>query len=124
MCLQLADADAPIMLTPTHDATVNLTALDDNMGLETTVGVIRTEDEHRRAYLQFEVTGLTGTVERATIRLHSVSRPPRGGGVALYPADNFLSGTNTLWTQDAINGNNAPPMRIDTSPVDTLTMQK
>jgi hypothetical protein len=86
--------------------------------------VVRTEADHRRVYLQFEVTGVTGTIEQATIRLHVTFGRPRAGGVGLYAADNFLSGTNTLWTQEVITWANAPALRLDSNPIDTFTMQR
>jgi tartrate-resistant acid phosphatase type 5 len=124
LVLQLADSDTPVIFTPTHDATVNFATPDVNAGLGPNMRVVRTERDQRRAYLQFEVTGVTGTIEQATIRLRATFSRPRAGGVGLYAADNFLSGTNTLWTQDVINWNNAPAMRLDVNPIDTLTLQR
>jgi tartrate-resistant acid phosphatase type 5 len=124
LVLQIAGSDTPLVFTTTHDATVNAGTPDTNAGTGPNLRVVRTETDHRRAYLQFEVTGITGTIEQATVRLHVTFSRPRAGGVALYAADNFFSGTNVLWLQDMITWSNAPALRIDVNPIDTFTVQR
>lgn len=124
LVIQIAGSSLPRLFNPTQDATVNAATPDVNAGLGPNMRVVRTERDHRRAYLQFQVTGIGGTVERATVRLRATFSRPRAGGVGLYAADNFLSGTNTLWTQDVITWSNAPAMRLDVNPIDVLTVQR
>jgi hypothetical protein len=53
------------------------------------------------SYLRFNVSGLTGTVTRARLRLYATD--PTGNGPALYRAD-----PNALWTETGITWNNKP----------------
>lgn len=124
LVLNIANSSTPVVITAREDATVNAATPDVNAGLGPNMRVVRTATDHRRAYIKFEVTGVTGTIEQATIRLHVTFSRPRAGGVGLYMADNVLSDTSIPWTQDVITWRTAPALHIDINPIDTFTLQR
>ena len=89
-----------------HDAYVKLSSPDNNYGSK---NQIRTRDKSSKtlySYLKFHVNGLNGTVQSATLRLYVID--PTVEGSTVYEASNDYISTSTPWTEDGINGNNAP----------------
>ena len=64
---------------------------------------------HQASYLRFTVTGVTGTIQNATLRLFNTNRSPNGP--AIY-------GTDNSWAETGITWNNRPA--ATTGPVDNI----
>ena len=64
-------------------------------------GLLSPPDEYR-PYVSFNVSGLSGTVTRAVIRLYVTDGSDKGG--AWYPVD------ASAWTESGLIWNNAPPL--------------
>ncbi len=74
-----------------------------NYGSKSTMKV---EVGRYRSYLKFDVNGLTGAVQSATLRLYVVGSSDDGGSV--YQVGNDYAGTNTPWLDEGLNAGNAP----------------
>ena len=57
-------------------------------------------------YIKFNVSGLSGTVQAATLRLWVTNGGPQGGRV--YATSPYYPGTTTQWLETGLNWNNAP----------------
>lgn len=67
-------------------------------------------------YVKFNVSGLGGTVQSATLRLWVKEPGPDGGRV--YAVSPFLLNTTTLWLETGLKWNNAPA--ISGAPLDSV----
>ena len=79
------------------DATVAAASPGANFGTTPTLEVNRTPQAE--SYVRFAVSGLTGTVQRATLRVFALNAAKKGPGV--YRSD-------PVWTETGINWNNRP----------------
>lgn len=105
---QPAAAEDPITsFTPTNDAYVMQAKPTMVYGSKP---VLQVKDAAKdiTSYVKFNVTGLTGPVEQATLRLYVTDPGPDGGD--LYTVSSNYAGTNTLWLETGLNWNNAPPI--------------
>ena len=94
----------PVFVTtfiPVADAWVNAAQKKKNFGTSTTLQV-RGSGSPFRTYLKFSLTGLSGTVVSAKLRLQ-VTDPSADGG-ALHPV------ANTTWAESGITYKNAPAL--------------
>ena len=66
-------------------------------------------------FLKFDVSGLSGTVDSATLRLYVTDAGPDSG--AVYAVGNNYRNTTTLWVETGLNWNNAPV--ISGAPLDS-----
>ncbi len=93
-----AALDAPVTLVPVADSFVNARYPNDNHGADPDMRV--DSDPVISAYLRFNVSGVSGAVSKATLRL--------------YASNNLSSGivvkrvANNSWDEMSINYNNAP----------------
>lgn len=94
-----------LTFTPPHDAWVRSTSANSNFGANPELRV-RSGNQAIRSYLKFNVTGATGAVQSATLRLRVIDGGPNGGSVFLV--SNNFAGTSTPWTEGALTWNNAP----------------
>src|SRR5205085_2435008 len=88
-----------VTLSPVADAYVDSSNPSLNTGTLTTLRfdgspIVQT-------YLRFDLTGVSGTVTKATLRVHANS-----GSTAGYT----VGGTGTSWTETGITAANAPPI--------------
>jgi hypothetical protein len=85
--------------TPSADAYVSETRPNSNFGA---APILRTNDVPRlkRSYLRFDITGLAGSVTKATLRLYANSHDRIGYTV--------WSVASTDWSEDGITYDNAP----------------
>ncbi len=93
---------ATTTFTPTADTYVDNSATGTNHG---TSGQLGTDNSPvKRTFLKFTVSGLTGSVSNAKLRLHtddvSGSESPNGG--------TFRATSNVSWTETAVTWNNQP----------------
>jgi len=78
-----------------------------------TVTNLRINNAPINSFLKFNVSGLTGTVQRATLRLYTYDGSNDGGSVFLV--SNNYKGTTTPWTETGLTWNNAPA--LGTAPI-------
>jgi hypothetical protein len=93
---------------PAHDAYVRSSTPTTNYGGITALRVRKSSSDELNAYLKFDVSGLSGFIQSATLRLYVTDASPDGG--SLYLVSNNYQGTATPWLQSGLNWNNAPPI--------------
>jgi hypothetical protein len=91
--------------TPTDDAKVSSINPNKNYGSITTLEV-RKSSYTLYSYLKFNVTGLSGTIKSAKIRLYPVVNSRDGGSI--YAVSKNYKGTDTPWLESGLTYNNAP----------------
>jgi hypothetical protein len=94
-----------LTFTPPHDAWVRSSSPSSNFGARPELRV-RGGSQTTRSYLKFNVSGVTGAVQSATLRLRVIDAGPDGGSV-FWVSNNF-AGTSTPWTESGLTWNNAP----------------
>lgn len=97
---------APVTFRPTDDAYVEAANPTSNFGTRQTLRVREASTNAEQSYLKFNVSGLTGQVQSAKLRLFVNDASPDGGN--LHSVSNNYQGTATPWTQRGLNWNNAP----------------
>jgi hypothetical protein len=106
-----------LTFNPTDDAYVRSSNPNNNYGGGSDVRIRKANSgELTNSYFKFNVTGLSGPVSSAKIRLNVLDASDQGG--AMYSVSNNLSGTTTPWTEGSIIFNNAPS--ISGSPLSAL----
>jgi hypothetical protein len=91
--------------TPTNDATVSQAKPKLISGTKPALQV-KDAAKDFNAYVKFNVTGLTGTVQSATLRLWVKDGGPDGGRV--YSTSPFYPNTSTQWLETGLKWSNAP----------------
>ena len=96
------------IFNPTHDTWVRLTTpTSTTNGSSVTLRArVTTTPDTLKSYLKFDVTGLSGSILSAVLRLNVDGGSSDGG--SLYLVSNNLLDTSTPWTENATNWNNAP----------------
>lgn len=97
---------ASATFNPTDDAYVQSSSPTSNFGAQTFLRLRKLSSETSNSYLKFNVTGLSGAIHSAKLRLYVSNDGPDGGSV--YSVSNNYQGTTTPWTQTGLNWNNAP----------------
>jgi hypothetical protein len=92
--------------TPVHDTYVRFSSPASTNGSSSSLRQRTTSSEILHTYLKFNVTGLSGAVQRAVLRLYVIDASVDGGSV--YVVSNHYEGTVTPWTESGLNWNNAP----------------
>jgi hypothetical protein len=69
---------------------------------------VRSGSQTIRSYLKFSVTGVTGAVQSATLRLRVRDAGPNGGSV--FSVSNNFAGTPAPWFEEGLTWKNAPPV--------------
>jgi hypothetical protein len=105
-----------LTLYPTDDAYVRSSNPTSNYATSSTLRVKTTSSSTYYGYLKFNVTGLSGSIASAKLRLYVKDASPDGGGV--YLVSNDYLGSATPWVQSGLNWNNAPA--ITGSPLSSL----
>jgi hypothetical protein len=98
---------ATYTFTPPHDAWVRSSSPSSNFGSRPELSV-RRNSPTMRSYLKFVVSGVTGTVQAARLRLRVTDAGPDGGFV--YSVSNNFKNTSTPWTESGLTWNNAPTL--------------
>jgi hypothetical protein len=94
------------IFAPTHDAYVKSSSATSNYGTASSLRGKLSSSEINHSYLKFEVTGLSGTLLSAKLRLYVTDASPDGG--AVYLASNNYKSSATPWVEKGLNWNNAP----------------
>ncbi len=95
-----------VVFTPTNDAYVRSSTATTNYGTLTALKLRKSGSETLKTYLKFTVTGITGSIQSAKLRLFVTDASPYLG--AVYSTSNNYLGTSTPWVQGGLNWNNAP----------------
>ncbi|HEY2923956.1 MAG TPA: DNRLRE domain-containing protein, partial [Candidatus Eisenbacteria bacterium] len=101
-------APSQVVLNPAHDTRVDSSIPTTNFGSSNYLrvkGFSVTSATHH-SYLKFNVTGLTGTVQSAKIRLYVTDESNDGGSI--FTVSNNYPGTTTPWLESGVTWNNAP----------------
>ena len=85
-----------LTLLPEADAQVQQEAPDMNFGTETTLEV-QDGEAARESYLRFTVSGVSGVVERATLRVSVASSAEDESAVSVYLASSDWAETGITW---------------------------
>ncbi len=91
---------------PQHDAYINSSSPASNNGTAKTLQGKTSASEILQAYLKFEVTGVSGSLYSAKLRLYVSDASPDGG--AVYSVSNTYQSSMTAWIESGLNWNNAP----------------
>lgn len=95
-----------LTFSPPHDTYVNSGAPNNKYGTATTIRVRKTSTVTLNSYFKFNVSGVSGPVQSAKIRLYVADTSPSGGSI--YPVSNTYVGTATPWIETGLTWNNAP----------------
>ncbi|MDQ2695926.1 MAG: carboxypeptidase regulatory-like domain-containing protein, partial [Pseudomonadota bacterium] len=96
-----------ISFAPSADAYIKTSSPTKNYGSATTLR-LRSGSPEYRSLLKFTVSGVSGGIERAVLRLYVTDYSPDGGSV--YLVSNNYSTTGTPWTEKGVTWNNAPAL--------------
>jgi glucose/arabinose dehydrogenase len=91
---------------PTHDAYVKSSTPTTSYGSAATLRLRKSGSETINTYVKFDLSGVSGTLQSAKLRLYVTDGGPDGG--AVYVVSNYYEGTTTAWTQGGLNWSNAP----------------
>ena len=95
-----------LTFTPVADAYVSSFRSGNNYGTGSSILVRNSNQHDYQGYLRFSVSGMTGTLTSATLRLYVTDGGSDAGGC--YAVSNNYAGTSTPWTETGITWNNAP----------------
>ncbi|MBK9711675.1 MAG: DNRLRE domain-containing protein [Kouleothrix sp.] len=109
---------ATLTFSPSNDARVQDNNPTTNYGTSPQLRV-RSDGPAYTSYLKFTVSGLSGTVQGARVRLYVIDASTTGGSIYLT-SNNYLDGS-APWTEGGLLWQNAPP--ISGTPLSTLGAQ-
>ena len=95
--------------TPTDDALVTSKNPAENYGSATTLELRSHKKETIHSYLKFEVTGVSGAIRSAKVRLY-VDKDSNDGG-SIYLVSNDYLNSSTPWLEGSLTWNNAPGLQ-------------
>jgi len=95
-----------LTLGPTDDAYVQSTKPAKNFGTASDLRVRKTSTVQFNTFLKFNITGLSGSVSSARLRLYVVDAGSDGGSI--YSVSNNYLGTSNPWLETGLKWNNAP----------------
>ena len=93
---------------PKHDSYVNSSSPTSTNGTSSSLRARTSSSEIMQSYLKFDVTGFSGTLFSAKLRLYVSDASPDGGGI--YSVSNNYKASATPWLESALQWNNAPEM--------------
>ncbi|MFQ5603745.1 MAG: choice-of-anchor D domain-containing protein, partial [bacterium] len=97
-----------IVILPAHDTFVNAGSATKNYGRTGELRVRQSSSTVLHTYLKFDVAGLAGAVQSATIRLTVINDGPDGG--AIYSVSNNYLNSPDPWLETGLNWSNAPAL--------------
>jgi hypothetical protein len=113
----------PLIFAPTQDAYVKSSAPTTNYGGSSTVRAKTGSTETFLAYLKFAVTGMSGALVNAKLRLFVTDESPDGG--AVYLVSNDYLNTTTPWEEKGLLWGNAPSLAgTPVSSLGTVSIEK
>jgi len=96
-----------LTFTPPHDAWVRSSSPSSNFGSRSDL-LVKSSSQTIRSYLKFVVSGVSGTIQAARLRLRVVDAGSDGGFA--YSVSNNFAGSSTPWTESGLTWNNAPAL--------------
>src|SRR6266545_4788690 len=96
-----------LTFAPSADAQVQDNKPSNNYGTLNTIE-LRNSPQKFNSYLKFNVTGVTGMIQSAKLRLYVADASNVGGSI--YAVSNNYRGSTTSWTETGLNWNNAPTL--------------
>lgn len=108
---------ATVTFTPISDAQVKSDSATTNYGTLATLRLRGNSTTMYRTYLKFNVSGLSGPIQSAKVRLFAVTQNSNDGG-GIYLVNNNYLNTTTPWSETALIWNNAPT--ISGSPLSSV----
>lgn len=96
---------ATLTFEPSDDAMVKSSSPTKNYGNDSTLR-LRAGDPQYYSFLKFTVTGVSGMIQSATLRLYVTDGSNDGGTV--YLVSNAYRNSSTPWQESGITWNNAP----------------
>ncbi len=96
-----------LRFAPSDDARVYSPSPDKNYGTSNYLRMRLTSSEAYRSFLKFTVSGVSGAVTRATLRLFAYDGSPDGGRVYAVSSEYLTGGA---WNELGITWNNAPAL--------------
>jgi acid phosphatase type 7 len=93
-------ATSTITVSAEADAQVEQRDPNTNMGTSSTLEVIRSNNRNIESYIRFTVSGVSGVIQNARLRVFAITNGTKNGP-ALYSTANS-------WTENAITWNNRP----------------
>ncbi|MCG8606573.1 DNRLRE domain-containing protein [bacterium] len=93
------------VFNPTDDAFVRSTEPDKNYKRSAELRLRKSSTVYN-SYLKFNVSGLTGPVQNAVIRLHVIDAGPDGGSI--FSVSNIHPASGAQWNEAGLTFNNAP----------------
>ena len=112
----VTDPPSTFTFNPTHDSFVRSNKPTNNYGSLAEMRVRETSSANLYTFLKFDVSGLSGTVQKATLKLSVIDASNEGG--AIYSVSNYYAGTTDPWTESGLIWDNAPA--ISGTPLSTL----
>lgn len=95
-----------ISLQPTEDTFVNSSNPNNNYDNSPELRVRHTSSTDVYVFFKFDVSGLSGGVSSAVLRVTVIDGSDDGGKI--YSVSNNYKNTTTAWTEGGLNWNNAP----------------
>ncbi|MCG8604915.1 tandem-95 repeat protein, partial [bacterium] len=95
----IASGPSTLTFNATDDAYVRSKRENDNFGTGTVLRLRKTASNVQESYIKFNLTGLTGIVDRARLRLFVADGGAQGGSIFVVSDE---------WDEDSITFNNAP----------------
>jgi hypothetical protein len=100
------DPSSTFTFAPKHDAYVKSTSPTTTNGTASTLRGRTSASEVMQSYLKFDITGMTGTLHSAKLRLY-VSDASTDGGAVYLTSSNYKS-SPTPWLESGLHWDNAP----------------
>jgi PKD repeat protein len=97
--ITVARSTAPLTFAPVADARVHQSEPTTNFGTATSLRAKTSSTSSYESFLRFAVTGLTGPVQSAKLRLYVTDPSPNGGSLYL---------TGDAWTESTVTWNSRP----------------
>ncbi|MFQ5637814.1 MAG: IPT/TIG domain-containing protein [bacterium] len=110
-----ASGGSTFAFNPIHDSYVRSTRVNENNGASVKLK-IRTTTSQRITFLKFQVSGITGTIQSAKLRLTVLDASAEGGSV--YLVSNNYNNSASAWTENGLTWKNAPA--LSGNPLSTL----
>ncbi|MFQ5638043.1 MAG: DNRLRE domain-containing protein [bacterium] len=91
---------------PSQDARVYTKFPNTNYGSSTSLSVRKTSTQSENSYLKFIISGLSGAIQSALLRLYVTNASNDGGSI--YSVSNDYQGTSNPWDENGLTSANAP----------------
>ncbi|MEJ2735963.1 MAG: tandem-95 repeat protein, partial [Anaerolineae bacterium] len=107
--LTVTAGTATLRLAPSDDAMVTSKRPADNYGAETSLEIRSQNQETIHSYLKFDVTGVSGTITSARIRVYADKATDDGGAIYLVSND-YQAPVTGPWIEEGLTWENAPTL--------------